>query len=458
MTALSFRTRLALAMCALILIISVAIWIYLPHKLEQEAIALIAHKAETLAQLTAFTIHPAVYFQDRVALEEALSGTRQDKDVAYVIVRDTAGNQLAAFHPERGQAASIARQSPGGSVSADGSLYEVMAPIRERDRELARLYIGISLARLNRQISSTRLGIGALGGLIIAASFIAVIFISNLLTRPLRHVARAAGQIAAGDLDHRLPVGGNDEIGQLAGSFNEMASRVAERDASLRQSHEQLRVLSKRLLSVQEQERVRIAREVHDELGQALTALKIDLQQLGVRHAAVEESLRPLAKTIDGIIDLVRRIATDLRPSILDDLGITAALEQQLRRVRESTGMKTTLTVSEEPSLDMLTGVTLYRIAQEGLSNIMRHADATEVEVSLAVSEGTAELSIRDNGRGISAEKISAPQSLGLIGIRERAELLGGNVHIEGRDGEGTVLTAVLPLQKDDQDAASTLR
>ena len=458
MTTLSFRTRLALAMCALILLISVAIWFYLPNKLEEEAIALIAHKAETLAQLTAFTIHPAVYFQDRAALEEALSGTKQDKDVAYVVVRDSSGNALASFHPERANAMALARQAQGGGVSPDGALYEVMAPIRERERELARLYIGISLARLNRQITTTRLGIGAIGALIIALSFVAVVLVSNLLTRPLRQVAAAAQQIAAGDLDHRLPVTGGDEIGQLADSFNEMASRVAERDASLRQSHEQLRVLSKRLMSVQEQERIRIAREVHDELGQALTALKIDLQQLGVRHPAVEDSLKPLSRTIDGIIDLVRRIATDLRPSVLDDLGIAAALEQQLRRVREATGIKTTLTISEEPSLDMLTGATLYRIAQEGLSNVVRHAGATEVEISLEIGDGTAELAIRDNGRGIDAGKIGASESLGLIGIRERAELLGGSVNIEGRDGVGTTLIARLPLLKDDQNAASTLR
>ena len=460
MRSLSFRTRLALAMCALILLISVAIWVYLPNKLEEEAIALIAHKAETLAQLTAFTIHPAVYFQDRDALEEALSGTRQDKDVAYVLVIDSAGNELAAFHRERANREALARTAQGGGVSPDDALYEVMAPIRDRDRELARLYIGISLARLNRQIMTTRLGIGAIGAFIIALSFVAVVLVTNLLTRPLRQVAGAAQQIAAGDLDHRLEVSGGDEIGQLARSFNEMASRVAERDASLRQSHEQLRVLSKRLLSVQEQERIRIAREVHDELGQALTALKIDLQQLGVRHPQVEESLRPLARTIDGIIDLVRRIATDLRPSILDDLGIAAALEQQLRRVRESTGLATTLTISEEPSLDMLTGATLYRIAQEGLSNVVRHARATAVEIALSIGDGTAELTIRDNGCGIAAEKIGAPASLGLIGIRERAELLGGSVKIEGRDGAGTTLTAILPLPllKDDQNAASTLR
>jgi hypothetical protein len=129
---MSFRARLALAMGALILVITAAIWIYLPRKLEDEALALTKQKAETLAQLTAFTIHPSIYFGDRAALEEALSGTRNDKDVAYVLVVDAAGNTLSAFHPEL-------RNAP--------DLYKTTTPIREGDRELARLHIGVSLAR-----------------------------------------------------------------------------------------------------------------------------------------------------------------------------------------------------------------------------------------------------------------------------------------------------------------------
>jgi signal transduction histidine kinase len=429
-------------MSALILAIAATVWFSVPGKLEDEALSLVSHKAETLAQLTAFTIHPAIYFQDRAALDEALSATRSDKDVAYVVVTDPAGRALAAFHQERATGRT--------GVSADGSLYEVMTPIREGSHELARLRIGISLARINSEVRETRIAIGFLTAVILAFGLAAVVLLSNVLTRPLREVAAGAERIAAGELDARVPSGRGDEIGQLANAFNDMAGKVAERDASLRQ-------LSKRMLSVQEQERVRIAREVHDELGQALTAMKIDLQQMGRRHAGLDEPLGALARTIDQIVELVRRIASDLRPAILDDLGVTAALEQQLRRVRESTGMKTTLVVDEEPALDMLTSVTLYRIAQEALANIVRHAEATEVEISLTIRDGAAVLEIGDNGRGVAPEQVADSRSLGLVGMRERASLLGGSVTIHGRPGEGTRITAILPLARDERDSASTL-
>lgn len=440
---LSFRFRLALTMSALILLIAAAIYLYLPRKLEEEAIALISHKAETLAQLTAFTIHPAIYFDDRAAVEEALSGTRRDKDVAYVIVRDTQGRTLASVHPERA--------TGGNGVSRDGTLYEVVTPIRDGGRELATLHIGMSLARLNRELAEMRIEIGLLSAFILAAGLAAAALVSNLLTRPLREVAAGARLLAAGELGHRVPAGRGDEIGQLAAAFNDMAARIAERDASLRQ-------LSKRLLSVQEQERVRIAREVHDELGQALTAMKIDLQQLGTRHRELQEPLAGLAHTIDETVDIVRRIAADLRPAILDDLGITAALEQQLRRLRESTGIRTTLTVAEEPEIDTLTGATFYRITQEALANVVRHAAATAVDISLVLERGAAVLTIKDDGRGMPREKADDPKSLGLLGIRERAELLGGSMTIDSRPGEGTAVVVTLPLTKGQADHAHPLR
>ncbi|HEY5610544.1 MAG TPA: HAMP domain-containing protein [Thermoanaerobaculia bacterium] len=455
---MSFRARLAVTMSALILAISAAIFIVLPQKLEDEALALITHKAETLAELTAFTIHPALYFQDRAALDEALSGARRDKDVAYILVTDPAGNTLAASRPERATAAGRVRTVAGGSISHDRSLYEVTMPIRDGESVLARLHIGVSLARLHREVAQIRVTIGVLSAVILAAGLIGVLLISNLLTRPLRDVAAGARRIAAGDLGQRVPAGRDDEIGQLAESFNDMASHVAERDASLRHSREQLRLLSKRLLAIQEEERVRIAREVHDELGQALTAMKIELQQLGIREQALEKPLGDVGRSIDEIVELVRRIATDLRPAILDDLGVSAALEQQLRRVRETTGIKTTLVVAEEPQLDRLTGATLYRIVKEALANVVRHAEASEVTVSLAIENEAALLEIGDNGKGITREQIESTQSLGLLGIRERAELLGGSVAIEGRRGEGTVLKVSLPLSKDEPTVASTLR
>ncbi|MHB0972105.1 MAG: HAMP domain-containing sensor histidine kinase [Thermoanaerobaculia bacterium] len=453
MSALSFRSKLALAMGALILAISAAISFYLPRVLEREAIALIAHKGETLARLTAFTIHPALHFDDRAALEEALTGTRGDRDVAYVVVTDPRGATLAAFHPER--AGAQRSGSPGGRVSDDRTLYEVTTPIGDGGREIARLRIGISLARLHASVTQLRITILGVSAAIFLAGMLGVWLISGVLTRPLRDVAVAARTIAAGVAEMRAPVAGSDEIGQLASAFNDMAVRVAERDASLRQSRDQLRHLSRRLLGIQEEERLRIAREVHDELGQALTALKIDLQQLSGRSGPLDESLAGLARTIDEIVDLVRRIATDLRPAILDDLGIAAALEQQLRWLRESAGIRTTLEIPREPALDRLTSATVYRIAQEALSNVARHAHASEVSVSLHIEGGAAVVEVRDNGRGIAKEAIASRRSLGLIGIRERTELLGGTVAVSGREGEGTVVRVTLPLDKEVQDAGT---
>jgi two-component system, NarL family, sensor histidine kinase UhpB len=187
---------------------------------------------------------------------------------------------------------------------------------------------------------------------------------------------------------------------------------------------------------------------VHDELGQALTALKIELQQLGRRNENLNGELPALNRAVDAIIDRVRKISSDLRPTILDDLGMAAALEQQLRRLRETTGIKTTLTISEEPKFDTLSSSTIFRIVQESLANVVRHAEATEVAVSLAMNSQEAELQVSDNGRGITPEQTQSPDSLGLIGIRERAELLNGRVRVEGAPGRGTTVTVTLPLPR----------
>jgi sensor histidine kinase regulating citrate/malate metabolism len=185
---LSFRARLAAAMGVLILLIAASVALYVPRRFEKEAIALIGHKAETLAHLTAFTIHPALYFADRAALEEALRGTRQDEDVAYILVADPAGNNLAAFHPERATREGIARRGLGGGLSRDGRLYEVTTPVHDGEQVLALLHIGLSLERLDRELSQMRLGIAVLSAVILAIGLALVVLTSNLLTRPLRAV------------------------------------------------------------------------------------------------------------------------------------------------------------------------------------------------------------------------------------------------------------------------------
>lgn len=235
----------------------------------------------------------------------------------------------------------------------------------------------------------------------------------------------------------------------LRESIDRRERRQAEE--KVRQSNGQLRALTAHLQHVREEERTRIARQVHDELGQALTGLKLDLSSLaghlGRRGAAVQQKVRNLSDCIDKTIQTVRRISTDLRPGILDNLGLGAALEWQAQEFQLRTGIRCTTTLlTAETMWDQELSTAVFRIFQETLTNIINHAHATRVEVTLAVEAGGLALVISDNGRGISeAENISA-RSLGLIGMRERASLLGGNVSIIGEPGRGTTVTVRIPL------------
>jgi signal transduction histidine kinase len=218
----------------------------------------------------------------------------------------------------------------------------------------------------------------------------------------------------------------------------------------LRQSHEQLRALSVYLQHVREEERMRISRAVHDELGQALTGLKIDLSWLGSRLPRSLGSLvnktRAMTSHIDETIQTVRRISTELRPGILDHLGLAAALEWQANEFQARTGIKCKVrSLIERTLLDEEVNTVFFRIFQETLTNIIRHAGATRVEVQLSIVDRHLILEVKDNGRGITDEQLANIKSIGLLGMRERANLLDGEVTITGVPKKGTTVTVSIP-------------
>jgi signal transduction histidine kinase len=205
------------------------------------------------------------------------------------------------------------------------------------------------------------------------------------------------------------------------------------------------------LQHVREEERIRIARQVHDELGQALTGLKLDLSLLG-RHLpkgnrALHQKAHDLSACIDTTIQTVRRIATDLRPGILDNLGLVAAVEWQAQDFQLRTGIRcTTRMMATETMWNQDFSTTFFRIFQETLTNIIHHAGASEVEVTLTEDADSLLMVIRDNGRGISEEETASAKSIGLVGMRERAALLAGEVTFAGIPGQGTTVTVRIPL------------
>ncbi|HET6515588.1 MAG TPA: ATP-binding protein [Thermodesulfovibrionales bacterium] len=220
-------------------------------------------------------------------------------------------------------------------------------------------------------------------------------------------------------------------------------------EEELRASHEQLRSLYEHLESVREEERTMIARELHDELGQTLTALKMDIFWVGRKcsdHQELAEKTRSMSNLVDATIQTVKRICTQLRPSILDGIGLVAAIEWQAKDFQSRTGISCDITFKpEEIVLDRDRSTAIFRIFQEALTNVMRHAEATKVRASFSQSDGKVVLTIEDNGKGISEEDILKPRSFGLIGMRERARLLGGEVEISGVPSEGTVIRITIP-------------
>ncbi|MEX5214963.1 MAG: PAS domain S-box protein [Nitrospiraceae bacterium] len=242
--------------------------------------------------------------------------------------------------------------------------------------------------------------------------------------------------------------------GMIAYSLDITERKQAE--ARVKQSRDQLRALATRLETVREDERARIAREIHDELGQALTSLKLDVSWIA-RRLAGSDTLLDKAKVmtrvqdmlgqLDGIIESVREIATSLRPGVLDELGLTAALDWQARDFEKRTGTRCDLTMPPVPipiGPDQATAV--FRIFQELLTNIARHAHATSVRVILTVTMKTLVLKVSDNGRGITDDEMANRQSLGLLGMRERAAQWGGDLSIWGEPGKGTIVTVRMPL------------
>jgi len=344
---------------------------------------------------------------------------------------------------------------------------------------------------------------------------LAVLCISTLtsrwIVRPLAEITRAAGEMAQGNYQVELRHHSTDEAGVLAQAFRGMAAEVARRTVELQQSNErlnrevcdrklseqevirlnaqlegrvaertaelvrtnerletviqtqrqaelelqrsraELRNLTRHLQEVRENERTSIAREIHDDLGQMLTALKMDLSWIGRKLPEEERQLQErtlkITRHIDETIGTVQRISAQLRPGILDDLGLMAALEWQAGEFQKKTGIVFEVLGSFDcAGLSRRCSTELFRIFQETLTNIFRHSGASQAKVTLEGNDQALTVTVTDNGRGVSEEEMTDRSSLGLIGMRERVRSLGGELEIGRLAQGGTRVRVVIPL------------
>ena len=221
----------------------------------------------------------------------------------------------------------------------------------------------------------------------------------------------------------------------------------------LRESEEQLRRLAARVQTAREEERAVLARELHDELGQTLTAIKLDLARaitaMGNSQvtAAAVDRLQSLVGLVEIALQTVKRLTMNLRPPALDHLGLAEAIRWEAVTFRSRTGLRCHVRADRETTaLTADQQIVMFRIFQESLTNVVRHARASAVHVTLAERRREFELRIRDNGRGVSEAEASDPRAIGLLGMRERAALVGATFAIIGRRGKGTAVTVRVPI------------
>ena len=221
----------------------------------------------------------------------------------------------------------------------------------------------------------------------------------------------------------------------------------------LKRSEEELRELAVHIESVREDERKSISLNLHDDLGQKLTAIRMDISwlnsRIGVQSHLVQKKLSDMSVLLDDTINTVQRISSDLRPTILYDLGLAAAIDWQINEFINNSGIACTLRIiPKDLEVDEKLSIVIFRIIQESLTNIARHSKATSVSVNMKAGKAALKILVRDNGIGIGKDKIESPKSFGLMGIRERARACGGEIKILGKPGEGTAVIIIIPWQK----------
>jgi signal transduction histidine kinase len=303
------------------------------------------------------------------------------------------------------------------------------------------------------------------GGTILATAIIVNFMMRLLVINRLENVAAALGKFGSGIRGLRLSAASTDEIGQLESDFNEMAQHIqkeeAENQALSEDLHQQARrqqELLRHILTAQEDERKRVAREIHDELGQSLSGLALHSEALeqfirSDTERAVQQVLRT-REMIDKTTQQMYELILALRPSVLDDLGLVAAVRMLAEKMLSGTGIQLSIDSSGmKGRLPPAIETALYRILQESLSNILRHSGAQNTSISLAQRDGHFEGEVWDDGRGFTPEDINPEagdgRGLGLMGMQERVTLCGGSMEIISGEGKGTRIRIRIPLEKE---------
>ncbi|RMG95978.1 MAG: HAMP domain-containing protein [Chloroflexi bacterium] len=456
--AVSVRTKILGIVLGLVVLFGLGITLQVRAISQRALAARLEEQSVATARDLAARATDLILINDLFALHQLLNETQANNpDVRYAFVVDAEGRVLAhtfgeGFPVELLDANSVTANAHHQTVvleTDEGRVWDSAVPIFEGKAGVAR--VGFSEAGIQATVDTLT---GQMLLTTVAVSIIGIIaaaLLTWIVTRPILELKQVAQAVAKGDFSQRVRPWAGDEIGALAEAFNSMTEALAQAE-QVRQERERLRTqLLEKVITAQEEERKRIARELHDETGQALTSLNVRLQMMSQSCPLPElkAQMDELREVVGQTLENIHNLSMELRPSVLDDMGLKAALERYVADCRRRYDLNIDLLVIglDEKRLMPPVETALYRIVQEGLTNIARHAQAQTASILIEVKNGRVRAIIEDDGVGFDLETQSKnSKRLGLYGMQERAQLLGGSLEIETMPGHGTSIFVEVPL------------
>lgn len=452
----SIRAKILGIVLALVALLGIGITLQVRAVLTQTMDAQLEEQSVSIARDLAARSTDLILINDLYALQQLLLETRANNaNVRYVFIVDNQNHVLAHTF---GQGFATGLLS-ANSVTAteyhrtltlntdEGLVWDTAVPVFGGQLGTAR--VGLSETNVRRSVDAVT------GQLLLTTLAVSVVgisaaaFLTWLLTKPILNLVQSANAISKGDFTQRVKRWADDEVGALSEAFNNMTSALAKAHEE-RVEREQLRAqYVSGVITAQEEERKRIARELHDSTSQSLTSLLIGLRTLADGcDPAMQQRADELRSVAARTLDDVHNMALQLRPSVLDDLGLPAAIQHYVDDCRSRYPLRIDLAVRglDQQRLPANVETALYRVIQESLTNVVRHARAQTASVLIENHNGAVRAVIEDDGCGFDPSAVDLRHAhLGLYGIRERAELLGGKVMIESAPGHGTSLFIEIP-------------
>ncbi|OIN94655.1 MAG: ATPase [Anaerolineae bacterium CG03_land_8_20_14_0_80_58_20] len=336
----------------------------------------------------------------------------------------------------------------------EGLVWDTAVPIL--DGKIGAARIGLSDASMQSAVSTLTAQLLLTILLVSAAGILVAVFLTWILTRPIMGLVTTTQAVAKGDFSRRVPRWANDEIGDLATAFNAMTEELAHTDELRREREVLRRQLLEKVIATQEDERRRIARELHDSTSQSLTSLIVGLRLMETNCAqcASPTKATDLRQVASKTLDEVHELSMRLRPRVLDDLGLAAALERLAHEWQARYKIPVDVVIQLEERLPGELETALYRIVQETLTNIVRHAQAKSASILIEKHGNTVRAIVEDDGLGFDPTAQRGERHLGLLGMRERAELLNGTLTIESTPQRGTSVFIEIPIAAVTRDAS----